>query len=213
MIFAIDKSPLPKSVSESISPNILFIQADLETKLSIEEEHAASFDIIHARFLLTHIVDVKGLLARVSHLLKPGGWLLLEDGDEEDRDQYGTMRGIVGKAPLAATFHRIMRARGFDPCVGRSHVDLLQKCGIFEEIHSRKLVIPLHPVKDLDPQMKELSEAWIESYRSFSLSLFPRFSKEGVTEELINDYLKGNFDPASNFHSLFHLTWAKKEQR
>src|ERR1700761_8260898 len=40
----------------------------------------ASFDLVHARFLLQHIYDHEDLaIQRMVELLKPGGWLVIED--------------------------------------------------------------------------------------------------------------------------------------
>ena len=42
----------------------------------------ASFDLVHARFLLHHIYDHEDLaVQRMVELLKPGGWLVIEDLD------------------------------------------------------------------------------------------------------------------------------------
>jgi ubiquinone/menaquinone biosynthesis C-methylase UbiE len=42
---------------------------------------AASFDLIHARLVLIHVIERERALARMVEALKPGGWLVIEDFD------------------------------------------------------------------------------------------------------------------------------------
>jgi len=42
---------------------------------------AASFDLIHARLVLIHVVERERALERMVEALKPGGWLVIEDFD------------------------------------------------------------------------------------------------------------------------------------
>ena len=40
---------------------------------------SGSFDLIHARFVLEHLRDPAAVLARLAGVLRPGGWLVIED--------------------------------------------------------------------------------------------------------------------------------------
>jgi SAM-dependent methyltransferase len=42
---------------------------------------AASFDLVHARLVLIHVVERERALERMVESLKPGGWLVIEDFD------------------------------------------------------------------------------------------------------------------------------------
>ncbi|HEU4593138.1 MAG TPA: methyltransferase domain-containing protein [Steroidobacteraceae bacterium] len=42
---------------------------------------AASFDLIHARLVLIHVIEREQALVRMVEALKPGGWLVIEDFD------------------------------------------------------------------------------------------------------------------------------------
>ena len=42
---------------------------------------AASFDLVHARLVLIHVVERERALERMVEALKPGGWLVVEDFD------------------------------------------------------------------------------------------------------------------------------------
>jgi len=58
--------------------------ANLEVKvhdIAHDPLPAASFDLIHARLVLIHVVEREHVLARMVEALKPGGWLVIEDFD------------------------------------------------------------------------------------------------------------------------------------
>ncbi len=81
----------------------------------------ASFDLIHARFVIEHIADRASALARLGAALKPGGWLLLEDTDSAS-----WLPAPNASAAAAALFTRwtaayvqICRAAGTEPYAGR----------------------------------------------------------------------------------------------
>lgn len=61
---------------EEPMPNVQFEVADVLTG-AIE----GPFDIVYARFLLSHLTDPAAALRRMLQLLKPGGMLLVEDVD------------------------------------------------------------------------------------------------------------------------------------
>lgn len=55
--------------------NVRVLEFDLRT----EEFPEASFDLIHARFVLAHLPDRAHVLRRLQRWLRPGGWLLAEE--------------------------------------------------------------------------------------------------------------------------------------
>ncbi|THH13186.1 hypothetical protein EW146_g7003 [Bondarzewia mesenterica] len=72
-VLAVDMSPLPPRPFPS---NVKFQQLDLLNEFPWEKE---SFDVIHLRLVLYHIPHPSALIHRVIPLLKPNGWLLIED--------------------------------------------------------------------------------------------------------------------------------------
>jgi SAM-dependent methyltransferase len=85
------------------------------------------FDLVHARFLLTHLRDPGRALRRLVDLLGPGGLLVVEDID---------YRGHFSHPPSAAfeayvaLYRRTARARGADPDIGPRLPGLLEEAGI-----------------------------------------------------------------------------------
>jgi len=68
-------------------PNVEVIKEDIQN-LSLDDR---SFDLIHARYVLIHISDFRSALANMLKLLKPNGWLVLEEPD------FSAARAIAGK--------------------------------------------------------------------------------------------------------------------
>jgi SAM-dependent methyltransferase len=68
-------------------PNIEVIKEDIQN-FDLENH---TFDLIHARYVLIHIAKYRVALTRMLQLLKPNGWLVLEEPD------FSAARAIAGK--------------------------------------------------------------------------------------------------------------------
>jgi SAM-dependent methyltransferase len=84
------------------------------------------FDLVHARLLLEHLADRVSILRKLAAVLRPGGWIVIEDyefscfslGDQPCLD--ATVRAIIG----------FMEQAGFDRTFGRRVVDELAEAGL-----------------------------------------------------------------------------------
>jgi SAM-dependent methyltransferase len=92
-----------------------------------ESDGAPEFDVVYARFLLTHLVDPAGALARMLRLVQPNGLVILEDID---------FTGYFCH-PYSAAFWRYIelytqtaRRRGGDPNIGPRLPGMLLEAGI-----------------------------------------------------------------------------------
>ena len=106
-------------------PNVEIIQADI--RYASLEKH--SFDLVHARYVLIHISDFQVALARMLELLKPGGWLVIEEPD------FSAARAIVGEASQSVdrvnrSILKMFTNRGMDYALGVHLPALLQKFGL-----------------------------------------------------------------------------------
>jgi SAM-dependent methyltransferase len=86
---------------------------------------AATFDLAHARLVLSHLGDPDTALARMTAALKPGGWLVVEDfevqplagGDAELSPTARAMRALTATASdhrLGRTLARRLEAAGLE---------------------------------------------------------------------------------------------------
>jgi SAM-dependent methyltransferase len=86
-----------------------------------------AFDVVHARFLLEHLVDPAAAVAVMARAVRPGGRVVLSDDDHE----------LLTLHPEPPGFARVWRAyiRSFDrnrndPLIGRRLVALLHGAGL-----------------------------------------------------------------------------------
>ncbi len=92
------------------------------------------FDIVYCRFLLIHLPDPAACLREMRRVLKPGGTIVVEDGDLSS----------AGSAPATALnefgdlFTRLGPKKGVDYLLGRHLFHLVKRAGFFDveiEIH------------------------------------------------------------------------------
>lgn len=89
---------------------------------------AASFDVIHARYVLVHIPAFQSVLDLMWRSLKPGGSLVLEEPDFScHRAVEGNARGREAFQKIHRAINRMYEAKGIDPALGAKLPSLLQK--------------------------------------------------------------------------------------
>ncbi|GLE52778.1 methyltransferase domain-containing protein [Mycobacterium montefiorense] len=84
------------------------------------------FDFVHARLVLEHLADRRSILRKLVGVLRPGGWIVIEDyefscyslGDQPYLD--ATVRAFFG----------VMELAGFDRTFGRRVVNELAEAGL-----------------------------------------------------------------------------------
>jgi SAM-dependent methyltransferase len=84
------------------------------------------YDLIHARYLLMHLPTREEVIEQFVAALRPGGWLLVEDGD------IFPVTGM-GEGTYADTWRTMVpafRAAGADPEIGRRIPGLFDRAGL-----------------------------------------------------------------------------------
>ena len=106
------------------SSNIEVLESDF-CHLALESE---SFDLIHTRYLLIHIPDFQFALSKMVDLLKPGGWLVIEEPD------FSVAKAIAGDSQMCQSVKQVNLAiqkmfadRGTDYALGAKLPEILQK--------------------------------------------------------------------------------------
>ncbi len=107
--------------------NVEVLQADI-CSLPLENH---SFDLVHARYVLIHIADFQVALLRMLELLKPGGWIVIEEPD------FSAARAIAGQEAPYQSMNRVNQAisrmfanRNVDYALGVKLPARLQQLGL-----------------------------------------------------------------------------------
>ncbi|WP_460064406.1 methyltransferase [Streptomyces sp. YKOK-I1] len=101
--------------------------------VGVEEPPAEGFDLVHARLVLVHVPDRERALRSMVKALRPGGRLLVEDGDPALQpllcpDEYGPEQQLANR--LRHGFRTLLADRGADLSYGRKLPRLLREAGL-----------------------------------------------------------------------------------
>lgn len=128
-VLAVDLNPALFASAGDPNPWLTVAQHDVRT----DPLPAGSFDLVHARLVLSWLSDPVQALSRLVSALKPQGWLVLED-----LDFVSAVPDPAMDADAAAVFSRVLHAHtlvlsernGFDAAFGRRLPGLLRAAGL-----------------------------------------------------------------------------------
>lgn len=101
--------------------NATFLRGDLTAAAA-----DATFDLVYARFLLTHLPDPAAGLAEFARVLRPGGRIVVEDVDFSGQFAYPDSPAFQRSIDL---YTAAARRRGGDPMIGPRLPSLLRAAG------------------------------------------------------------------------------------
>jgi len=101
--------------------------------VAADEPPAETFDLVHARLVLVHVVARDRALRSMVRVLRPGGWLLVEDADPALQplsclDPRTPEEELANR--LRTGFRALMVERGVDVAYGRKLPGLLRGVGL-----------------------------------------------------------------------------------
>ncbi|MGD0313722.1 MAG: methyltransferase [Acidimicrobiales bacterium] len=107
----------------------------LRHDVGADEPPPGPFDLIHARLVLVHVRRRRQALAAMVDVLRPGGWLLVEDADPALQpltciDEYGSEQELANR--LRAHFRTLLSERGADTGFGRTLPRILRQAGLVD---------------------------------------------------------------------------------
>lgn len=109
---------------------------------SLDSLGPGSFDLICARLVLFWLAGKQEIaIRRMVECLRPGGWLIDEDGD------WGMVAPVDPSHPQYASYHRIWKdgewwvSRGYDPTFGRKLPALFERCGLINIHHEGSIAV------------------------------------------------------------------------
>ena len=188
----------PRFLGDLHEPNLAVRRCDITR----DELELDTYDLVHCRFLLMHLDDPADVLRRMVAALRPGGWLVAEEPDNE------VAAAIDSAHPCAAGFDRCYRKRidwgaalgTFDLCFGRVLPVHLEALGLVEmgnEAYTRVF-------HGGDP----MSRMWLQTWARIDDGLIA----DGVlTESEVAEVQSAYQDPTFIYRSgLIQSVWGRK---
>lgn len=148
-------------LADQVGPTGQVLATDLDTRFLLDLGRAnldvlthdivsdpldSTFDVIHARAVLTYVPERESVLTRLSAALRPGGWLLIEDIDFGTAAARTLAQYVTAPPPAVEAVERIylaiaavFQAAGADPAIGTRLPALLRQAGLTgvgAEIHT-----------------------------------------------------------------------------
>jgi len=110
-------------------------------------DEAAAYDLVYARFLLTHLRDPLAALERMVNATKPGGVVIIEDLYHGDIFSYPACPALQRHIAL---YNQVVQARGADPEIGPKLPALFRQAGLqqIQLTHAQPAAL-LGPEKDI----------------------------------------------------------------
>jgi hypothetical protein len=160
------------------------------------------------------------VLDRFIELVRPGGWLLIDDIEHNMSGDFGP-----GIKKFYEVYHGYTKPRKVDPLAGPLIEPILKGSGKFSEVHMRKASAPfwgntggmsdhLLDINDIDkfvdPTLDQLGEvirvSFFRAYQAFD----PKLVAYGMTDEVKEGWFQEASDAKRNIAADIYFTWARK---
>jgi len=198
-VLAVDLAEMPP---QPLPRNVKFRVADLTKPYDFDPN---TFDLVHARYTLVHVPHFEDALKRAIEILNPGGWLLLDDGDNALHDD-------VELGAAKEWFHlwsEALKTKKTDISAVLNYERILKASGAFSEISIHKFIVPISGKTD-DPILKHLGETIRTALNSMYHQIAKRLADHGLTQELTERALSEVNDPGRNIGLDYYSIWARK---
>jgi SAM-dependent methyltransferase len=140
---------VPRWLAERVGPAGRVLATDIDTswlagaggppvevrrhEAGAEAPPAGPFDLVHARLVLVHVVNRDAALRSMAEVLRPGGWLLVEDADPALQplacpDEHGPEQRLANR--VRAATRQLYAERGVDLGYGRTLPRRLRAAGL-----------------------------------------------------------------------------------
>ncbi|KAF9467170.1 S-adenosyl-L-methionine-dependent methyltransferase [Collybia nuda] len=204
-------------------PNFKFIQGDLAHGLP--QSFKGRFSVAHCRCVAQHVSDPQALVKEIAGCLKPGGILILSDGDwvafDANKDllvpfrwdpnvdevtQANNEQGRSWYAGWLEMFERLTRSPKYQP------VDtLVRESGQFSGIQYSRYFSPINwPGNDIE-HGEEIGRIMNRNMREFFENGVTPMLNSGLSQKMI-DIWRTKFEEAMDLHlyNVWHVTSARK---
>ncbi|EIM88710.1 S-adenosyl-L-methionine-dependent methyltransferase [Stereum hirsutum FP-91666 SS1] len=204
-VVAIDIVPLP---DRPMPANITYQKVNIVDHIPFDSE---TFDVVHTRFVLLHLPHAHAIIPRLIELVKPGGYLLIEDVDLTG-DYSGFGPGM--RRCMTSAFLGYMRSQGQDPAFGSHIWGCLKKSSAFDKIQMDHAMVPLNPAHDDQSALANLGRT-MKVGLTGSLTNVPSTAAFAAvhTPEIQQGWMDEVNDSDWEYAFGFYAVWARKCSR
>jgi SAM-dependent methyltransferase len=182
-------------------PNLRVVRHDLRSD-PIDLLEPGSFDLVSARLVLFWLADQQEAVARLVECLRPGGWLVDEDGD------WGMPGPVDPTHPLTGPHDAVYRHggwwadRGLNPKLGRTLPVLFERAGLVDIRHEA--------TTEVVPGGSPWARWWADSMEVVAAQLVPLHV---AGESDINAVCAPFRDPTAwVMRELLHACWGRRPE-
>ncbi|KAK0460536.1 uncharacterized protein EV420DRAFT_1670879, partial [Desarmillaria tabescens] len=210
--------------------NVSFHELNIINPLAAVEL-TESFDVVHIRLLFYHICvifcgcllfpqpstqipekDIHAVLENATRLLKPNGWLLIEDCGKH-------LGHESSKGPAMATFEEMyigmLRSKGLDPIIGEHLEQHVRELNCYSEINTNCVGLILTTDQQRagsTPELRSLSNALRVTIDRIAMGNIGEDMKSaGLTPELQKAWAEERNGPAFQNTFDFWFVWSRKK--
>ncbi|KAI0666379.1 hypothetical protein C8Q78DRAFT_1108405 [Trametes maxima] len=225
-VVAVDVNPIPP---RPLPDNIEYQRVDITKPFPFEKE---SFDVVHARLVLIHVPGAEDVLRRAIDLIKPGGWLLVDEPDDYAQAD-GSPGGLgPGTSAVLNGWKKVLESSGADPQFGSKLKGIVESTGAFNEVHVNKVIVPISgkseggcnaklffettspPLTEfsaIDPKLRNLGLTWKQNLTRVGQDLPSRWAEYGITPEMASRWLQELHDPERSMTTEMCFFAARKD--
>ncbi|KAA1472014.1 S-adenosyl-L-methionine-dependent methyltransferase [Dentipellis sp. KUC8613] len=200
-IVAADMTSLPP---RPLPKNLRFQKLNILDPFPFQPEE---FDAVHFRLVLFHLPNARDVVRRAAQLLKPGGWLLVEDLSLPIYENPGPAQ----ERSLRVRYDWSV-SKGLDPYISVHMAQMLEESYSFDQVETHKPLLYSNPLPDgSDPTFPLAEAVRVMSMKAMGdLDVSPDLRAAGYTRELQDAWKKEMNSPVHKTIAPFTFTWARK---
>lgn len=213
-VIGLDISPVPEGRYERV-PNLRYVQGDI-MKLDGEADGTfadETFDFVFHRLLVLGMTDWPGYVARVSTLLKPGGWAEMQDYDLSISNRAG--ENMSGDWWHWNAFREDATAMGLDVEAGRKLGEFMRDAGL-QAVAEKMYDVPCCYWDDMPEHLKPVGRHMgaMMLTPGYARALMTRVSKDRRSEDELEKMIKDGAEKYKGVqagdHAKMGVAWGQK---
>lgn len=211
---------VPPRIDGELPPNCRFEIDDANLGFA---HYTECFDVVHARAVSAGIRDFPRLLQELTAALRPGGVLLLGDGEQQLYDEHRrpmplSELGTPGFSWVHKVFfatYNAMKNRGGSPDSPNMNPTWLRTIDSLTDVGWHKAFVPMGPWRYDDEREKVLSELCRENCLRYISGLAPLLLSEGYLPESVDNMCREATaelrELRTHLYTRWNFAWAVKK--